>query len=142
MTKDINPYQTPKAELSSTGNNAKVELPAKIQEKISLGVVTGIMLTLFSARQTILGWGSSNGIDSYTLIYTLALGGLTFGLFKHNRTCAILLLGVFGIDKILGVIDGMSLVSLVLPAIFACLLLRGIIGTFAAHTLQQQAHRP
>jgi len=137
-TDDLNPYRTPKADVSRPENSTKIVLPAKIQGQIMQGVVTGIVLTLFAAWQTAMSLGNSH-INPYSLTYTLVVGGLTFGLYKRNRVCAILLLGMYVGDRLLGLIGGIPPASLILPVLFAWLFLRGTIGTFAAHTLQQQA---
>ena len=107
----------------------------KVVTAVGAGIVSGVITTIVALFHLF-------GFDSWALIDAFIIFGLTFGIFKKNRACAIILLVYWVIDKISqmaagGMTGGISGALGALPGliIFGPLFFQGILGTFAYHKL-------
>jgi hypothetical protein len=98
------------------------------------GVVVCTITLLFAVIR--LGMSASPAEPIAMIFSVIIYGGLTVGVFYKNRACAVLLFGLFVLDKILMVAQGNAsgiIIGLILIYYFAM----GIQGTFAYHKLKK-----
>jgi len=130
-----NPYAAPRAQLQS--REGEPAIPAEVLTKIRnawiAGLVTGsltLVLALFAiAGTSVLGYSAVELIDA-GLIF-----GLTFGIYKKSRTCAVLMLVYFVASKILLMIEAQSASGIVMGLLFTYFYTLGVVGTFQYHKL-------
>jgi hypothetical protein len=87
---------------------------------ITLLVISGINILSFNA--------------SY-LIDVVLIAGLSYGVYKKSRVCAVLLFILFIIVKIMIILETGKFVGWPVAVILAYYLFRGILGTFKYHKL-------
>jgi hypothetical protein len=138
MTVAENPYRAPNASL-------EVVNPEKTDEGIAKKIRNAWICGLISAGVTIVFiliavFGGKNfaGIDAWSIGDVVLILGLTYGIYRKSRTCAVLLFAYFVLSKILmwsasGKPDG-----LLLALVFMWYYAQGIAGTFAYHKLQRE----
>lgn len=73
------------------------------------------------------------GFDIFSLFDVLAVWGLTFGVYKKSRVCAILLFTFFVISKIIMMIETGKPGGVASIIIFGTVFFQGIRGTFYYH---------
>ncbi len=105
----------------------------RIKGAVIAGIISGILTTIIAlvGASEIGLWGL---IDS-TLIF-----GLTFGIHKKSRTCAVILLAYWIVSKLLQWdILTSSFIAIGIAGIFTGYFIQGILGTFAYNRL---FHKP
>jgi serine/threonine-protein kinase len=128
-----NPYEPPAANLEVREN--ELELPDEILNKIKGAWIAGIAssaLTLVLILVSMFG-SSLMGVTAWAFIDVVLLAGLTFGVYRRSRTCAILLFAFFLLNKVLMFLQSGSLTGTPLAIIFLVFFGRGIVGTFQFH---------
>ncbi|MFC1569088.1 hypothetical protein ACFL4L_02530 [bacterium] len=111
----------------------------KIKHATIAGLISGI-LTLIVTIIAIAAnaQGQFAGFNDYFMIIDILLiFGLTFGIHKKNRTCAVLMFLYFLISKI-SMVPAMGARSLLQGIFFLYFFFEGIRGTFAYHKLTIQ----
>lgn len=111
----------------------------KSQSAIMTGVIAGILLVLFNSLGIVLPIILyRNCTNLLSIIDTVIIGILTFGVYKKNRTCAILVLLFYVFEIAVKVIytgssyfDSSSRMFFVVFIVYG--FIRGIMGTFSYH---------
>jgi hypothetical protein len=98
-----------------------------------VGVVTAAM-TLFASLLPLFGV-SLVGFNLWTLTDFVLIAGLTFGISRKSRTCALIMLVYFVVSKSMFVAATGDIASAALGAIFAYFFFQGVRGAFAWHRL-------
>ena len=128
-----NPFETPKASLDvpATMETANPAIDKKIKSAwvaglISAGVTLALILISFTGT-------SIGGVDAWALIDLFIILGLSYGVFRKSRTCAVLLLLVFVANKLLMWATAGNVSGLPLALIFIWFFGQGVVGTFQHH---------
>ena len=97
-------------------------------------VSTGITL-LAMAGYGVLGMSALNLVD------VALLGGLTFGIWRRSRTCAVIMLGYFLASRLLILASpdngALRVTSIPGALVFLYFYWQGVAGTFAFHRLRR-----
>lgn len=127
-------FAPPSAEVFTP--EAAPQVPDAVLKKIRLAwmaglfssAVTLVLVLLALSGTSLLGFGMAELVDVALML------GLTFGIYKKSRTCAVLMLLYFLLSKFFlfqqGAIGAGSAVSALL---FVYFYVQGVIGTFAYH---------
>jgi hypothetical protein len=100
-------------------------------------VVCSITLLLAVVMLGISANPASIPIDPIGMIFSVIIyGGLTLGVYYKNRACAIILFGLFLLDKIVMIAQG-NKSGIILALVFMYYFAMGIQGTFAYHKLKK-----
>jgi len=96
------------------------------------GIIAGVVLLVLNLNRAVGG-----GIDAWIFIDVLAMFGLSFGVYKKNRACAILLVIYFGGAGIYKIIESplpssAKFIGLIMVLIFLSF---GVRGTFVYHKI-------
>ena len=96
------------------------------------GVISGTLTLILS----LIG---AFGFDLWNLIDAFLTFGLTFGIYKKNRACAIILFIYFVGDKIFALIQSPATAATGIPMalVFGYFFFQGIRGTFAYHRIRK-----
>ena len=73
------------------------------------------------------------GFSVWNLSDVVLIFGLTFGIYKKSRTCAVVMLAYFLISKIIIISQTGSFNGSLLAIVFIYYYVYGVIGTFAYH---------
>ena len=120
---------------------------AKANKKIKGAWIAGIFsgsITLFSTLVEVLNGGIGIlGLNStrWNILDALLLYGLSFGIYKKNRLCAIALFTYFVFPKTWMYVESGNYRVFIIAIVFAVFLFRGIIGTFAYRRLIEKKKR-
>jgi serine/threonine-protein kinase len=106
----------------------------------SAGIISGV-LTLIVTIVAMAGH-SFMGFSALNLLDVAMIAGLTFGIYRKSRTCAVLMLVYFIGSKLLIWSETKSAAGLPMALIFSWFFYQGIRGTFAWHGLNAGADRP
>jgi hypothetical protein len=71
------------------------------------------------------------------LITAAIVFGLSYGVYRKSRTCAVILLSFYALDKIVFYIDSGRMAGIVVTLIFIYYFAKGIEGTFTYHRLMR-----
>ncbi len=126
-------YSTPTADLET---QAEIEIPEEITKKIRAGWIAAVIVCVLTLVLALIGISDSSSFDSYASLIDLAvLAGLTFGVYKNSRTCAILLFLFYALGKAVVWIESGNVLSGLLPTLlFFWFLGNAIVGTFQYHS--------
>ncbi|HEY1287767.1 MAG TPA: hypothetical protein VGF58_05525 [Burkholderiales bacterium] len=129
----INPYAAPRSQLESGENESTVSIDVlkKIKGAWIAGLISGsltLVVTFFAmAGMSVLGYSAVELID-VVLVF-----GLTFGIYKKSRTCAVLMLVYFVISKAFLMMEMRSASPMIVGLIFMYFYTMGVVGTFQYH---------
>lgn len=115
-----------------------IQVPEAVAKKIKNCWVAGIVSIAITLILVLLAmWGNLNpaGIDEWAFIDIALMSGFTLGVYKKSRTCAILLLGFFLLNKAVMWADAGQPTGLPLALVFIWYYGRGVVGTFQYHKL-------
>jgi hypothetical protein len=82
------------------------------------------------------------GFSAWNLLDVAVIAGLTFGIYRKSRTCAVIMLVYFVGSKIMLWSESKSLSGLPMALFFGWFFYQGVRGTFAWHSLNPDAGRP
>ena len=134
-----NVYAPPKAEIREA--EPATEMPAEVLKKIRGAVIVGCISTVVTLAAVLISLTGVNffGFSAWQFLDVALLAGLTFGIYKKSRTCAVIMLVYFIISKLLLIrmtgVGGGTVLSLVFLYYYA----QGIAGTFQYHRLKSAA---
>jgi serine/threonine-protein kinase len=134
-----NPYQAPTANVEIS--EPELEVPVEIAKKIKNGWMAGlitVVITLIFVLISLFGT-SILGIDAWALVDVGVMAGLTFGVFRKSRTCAVLLLGFFVLNKVLMWMESGTATGLPITLIFCWFFVQSVVGTFQYHSWKREA---
>jgi serine/threonine-protein kinase len=128
-----NPYEPPTASLNVT--EYELEPPAEITKMIKGAWIAGLASTALSLGIVLIAvFGTPlMGMNAWSFVDVGLLAGLTYGIFRRSRTCAILLFAFFLLNKVLMFMQSGSLAGTPLALVFLVFFGRGIVGTFQFH---------
>jgi hypothetical protein len=128
-----NPYSPPVADVDLEPN--KIEVPELILKRIKNAWITGIVSGTMTLLFTLIAMYGTNllGFSVWNLSDVVLIFGLTFGIYKKSRTCAVVMLAYFLLSKIIIISQTGSFNGSLLAIVFIYYYSYGIIGTFAYH---------
>ncbi len=128
-----NPYSPPVADVDLEPN--KIEVPVEILKRIRNAWVTGIISGSITLIFTLIAMNGDQlmGFSVWNLSDVALIFGLTFGIYKKSRTCAVVMLAYFLISKIIIISQTGSFNGSLLAIVFIYYYVYGVIGTFAYH---------
>jgi serine/threonine-protein kinase len=128
-----NPYKPPATNVELV--ETEPEVPVEIAKKIRNGWVAGLVSVGFTLVLVMVSFTGTSvlGIDAWALLDVAFMAGLTFGVYRKSRTCAILLLAFFVLNKILMWVESNTLAGMPLAVIFGWFYVQGVMGTFEYH---------
>jgi hypothetical protein len=97
------------------------------------GVLTLIITLIAMAGHSFMGFSTLNLLDVFVI------GGLTFGIYRRSRTCAVIMLVYFIGSKVLLWAETRSFSGIPMAALFVWYFFQGMRGTFAWHGLNPDA---
>jgi len=106
----------------------------------SAGIISGV-LTLIVTIVAMAGH-SFMGFSALNLLDVAVIAGLTFGIYRKSRTCAVIMLVYFIGSKILLWSETKSAAGLPMALFFSWFFFQGMRGTFAWHSLNPDGDRP
>ena len=114
-------------------NNDDLELAkTRIKNAYIGGAIIGVATLIF----TLVAIRSGNnilGFDAWALLDVILIFGLTFGVYKKSRVCAVLLFLYVVISKIILFMETGKPIGLIGAFIFGYHLFRGVQGTILYH---------
>ena len=131
----VNPYAAPRAQVQSGDGEPAISIDVlkKIRNAWIAGLVSGgitLAVTLLAvAGMSVLGYSAVELID-VALVF-----GLTFGIYKKSRTCAVLMLVYFVISKVILMTEMRSASPMIVGLVFLYFYAMGVVGTFQYHRL-------
>jgi len=131
----INPYAAPRAQVES--GDSEPAISSDVLKKIRSAWIAGLIrgsLTLVVTLSAIAGF-SVLGYSAAELIDVALVFGLTFGIYKKSRTCAVLMFVYFVISKIVLMTEMRSASPMIVGVVFMYFYARGVVGTFQYHRL-------
>lgn len=139
MTAD--PYAAPRAKLEDAILSVP-SVPDDVLKHIKNAWVVGTISGVFTLAVTLFAiFGHSIlGYSAWELTDVALIFGLTFGIYKKSRTCAVLMLIYFIAAKIYLITQTGKPSGLVMAVIFAYYFAMGVKGTFEYHRILK-AHR-
>jgi hypothetical protein len=137
-----NPYKAP---------SAPVELQKPVQEdgaagrKIRNAWIAGVAsagITLIFIAIALSGGTPIAGIDAWALVDVAIILGLSYGVYRKSRICAVLLLLFFLVNRIAMWAESGTVSGLPLALVFLWFLGQGVVGTFQHHRLERTSAEP
>jgi len=130
-----NPYSPPTADVSvePQTSEAPPEILKQIKNAWIAGAISGcltLVITLISLSGT-----KALGFNAWNFIDVVLIFGLTFGIYKKSRVCAVLMFIYFVASKILIAVETGQFSGSIMAIIFIYYYAHGIAGTFAYHKL-------
>lgn len=128
-----NPYEVTKANLEPA--EPEVSVPPEIARKIRNGWVAGAVSVAFTLVFVVISLVGTPimGIDAWGSIDAALMAGLSYGVFRKSRTCAIVLLLFFALNKVLMWVEMGTVTGLPLALVFFWFFYQGVVGTFQFH---------
>jgi serine/threonine-protein kinase len=136
-----NPYAPPKANVVKA-DDAELEVPEEILKRIRQAAIAGAIscgITLLFTLVAIAGT-SLLGFTAWELLDVALIAGLSYGIYRKSRVCAVLMLVYFVGAKIYMMSQGGQMSGLVLTLVFLYYYALGVHGTFQYHAWVKQ-HR-
>lgn len=135
---DENPYCAPHADLD--GPTRAVAVPPAIARQIRQAWIAGLVSTAITLALTVAALAGKPllGFSAWQLLDVGLLLGLSFGIYRRSRACAIGMLVYFIISKLMIFSAGFHASALLISLIFFYYYAMGIVGTVAWHRLMRQ----
>lgn len=132
------PLQDPFISSPAQPNAPTDPVPAEILTQIKHAWVAGLFSAAVTLIVTLVAMSGTPilGFSAWELIDVALVLGLTFGIYRKSRTCAVVMLVYFLISKIMIVAETGKPTGLVMGFIFLYFYWHGVTGTFAYHRLK------
>lgn len=131
-----NPYSPPSAALGKPAQ--RIDVPVSVKKMIrncwQAGVIS-IVITLAFTLFALVGGVNPLGLDLWAFGDIFLMSIFTFGVYKNSRTCAVLLLGLFLLNKVAMWLQSGQISGLPMGLVFIWFYARGVVGTFQYHRL-------
>ncbi|MBL8740958.1 MAG: hypothetical protein JNK04_07690 [Myxococcales bacterium] len=126
----FNPYSAPQSDERLPP--PEVDIPDEVEKKIRNAWIAGLISGSLTLLVTLLALAGTSllGFTGWELIDVALIFGLTFGIYKKSRACAVALLVYFVGSKILMMVEGGAPSGLVMAAVLAYYFAQGVSGTF------------
>jgi serine/threonine-protein kinase len=135
------PAAIPASDKASTGEAQDMKWKKSIRNACIAGTICGV-LTLLVTLIAVAGVDIPGlEFDLWTLFDVFLIFALTFGIYKKNRVCAVLMFVYFVGSKVLMWKESGSVSGLGMATLFGYFFLQGILGTFAYHRTHETADR-
>jgi hypothetical protein len=133
-----NPYIAPNTEID-VEQSAEL-IPSNVLKKIKNAWVVGIISGCITLVVTLLAMNGVAilGFNAWNLLDAALIFGLTFGIYKKSRSCAVLMLIYFVGSKMIIIADTGKFSGAIMSIVFIYYYIHGVIGTFTYHKLQKQ----
>lgn len=130
---DENPYSAPGADMD--GPVAAPAAPPAIARQIRQAWIAGLVSTAMTLGLTVAALAGKPllGFSAWQLLDVGLLLGLSFGIYRRSRACAVAMLVYFAISKLEIFSAGVHASALLVSLIFFYFYAMGIVGTFAWH---------
>lgn len=101
--------------------------------------IAGLISTAITLAVTVLAMSGNPllGFDAWNLLDVALILGLTFGIYKRSRTCAVIMLAYFVLSKYLLMVEAGKPTGIPMTLVFLYFYGRGVLGTFRYHRLKQ-----
>lgn len=131
-----NPYSPPKATLEQSA--PPIDIPEGIAKKIKNCWMAGLISVCITVVFTLIALSGTNviGLDAWSFIDAIIMAGLTFGVYKKSRVCAVLLLTFFALNKVIMWSQTGNISGLLLALVFFWFFGQGVVGTFQFHKVK------
>ena len=116
-------------------SSANQPVPEVILKKIRNAWVAGLLaacVTLVFSLLAVFGT-SIAGFSAWEFIVVALAVGLTFGIYRKSRVCAVAMLVYFIIAKIILISETGNVSGIVIALVFLYFFVQGVQGTFAYH---------
>jgi hypothetical protein len=135
----MNPYKTPEAPLEV---EAVDETDEKVAKKIKHAWVAGLVSGTITVIFVILALSGNGmaGIDGWAFADAVVILGLTYGVYRKSRACAVLLFAFFLANKLMmwsAAGPGGTAAGAPLALVFLYYFGQGIAGTFQYHKAKE-----
>jgi len=129
-----NPYKAPTTNVNFV--EAETPVPDDIALKIKSAWIAGLVSVGITAAFVLYSFFAAPvmGIDSWALVDVAIMTGLSFGVFRKSRTCAILLFLLFVANKVFMWMESGSLAGWPMALAFTACFVMGVQGTFQYHS--------
>jgi len=130
---DQDMYSPPKAEIREPVVAEAV--PEEILKKIRTGWIAGLVSTGFTLLFVLMALAGIKmlGFSAWELVDVALMAGLTFGVYKKSRVCAVLLFIYFIIAKIILIAGSGQSSGIWMALAFIYCYGMGVAGTFQYH---------
>ncbi len=137
-----NPYEAPVANVDAVETALEVpeEVEKRIRNAVGAGVISGC-ITLLICLIAMWQGGPIMGLDAWSLIDVVLIFGLTFGIYRKSRTCAVIMLIYYAGMKIMQVVTMHAIGGLIWGIIFSYLFAMGAVGTFQYRKIKREAQQ-
>lgn len=134
---DTNPYAAPSAKVADPA----IEIPEAIRNQIKSAWVAGCVSGVLTLAATLVAMSGTPilGLDAWSLFDVGLIFGLSYGIFRKSRACAVLMLVYFVASKILIIVETGKPNGVVMALVFAYFFLQGVTGTYAYRKLVKGA---
>lgn len=136
-----NPYQASTTAIDMP--ETSFDVPEDVEKRITRAWVAGAISGSFTLLFTVLavsGASQLGGMNVWSFLDVVLIFGLTFGIYKKSRTCAVLMFLYYaGSKALLFMENGAAGTGLGLGIIFIIFFGMGIAGTFQYHALKRAA---
>ena len=123
----------PSSDKASLGEKLDRRWKKQIRNACIAGIIIGV-LTLFVTLVFTFGVHIPGlDVDLWYLVDVVVIFALTFGVYKKNRVCAVLMFVYFVGSKVLMWVESGNVSGLPTAALFGYFFFQGILGTFAYH---------
>jgi hypothetical protein len=136
-----NPYAPPKSDVELEEKDLAESVPEDVLKKIKQAWVAGIISSAVTLVATLVAMSGVKVLSygAWELIDVALLLGLTYGIYRNSRVCAVLMLVYFLAAKLIMLRNGGQSGGLVLGIVFLYYYARGVMGTFAYHKHMRQS---
>jgi serine/threonine-protein kinase len=133
-----NPYKPPAANVELS--EQALEVPDEILKKIKQGWIAGLVSAAFTVIFVVMAMAGNSilGINAWGFIDVVVMAGLAFGVYKKSRTCAVLLLAFFALNKVLMWMEAGTPTGWPLALAFFWFYIMGVVGTFQYHSWKKE----
>lgn len=131
-----NLYAAPQARIA---DRAQVRVPGDITSKIRNAVVAGMIVAALQLVLVAIGMTGRTevGLDAWSLIDVVLVAGLTFGVHRRSRVCAVILLALFVVGRLMYMVETGKPNGILVAFVVAYYLARGVQGTFQYHAFMK-----
>lgn len=133
-----NPYAAPKAPLAAA--KPALSVPEDIKKSIRGACIAGAISGCVTLAFTLLAISGTTliGFSAWEFFDVALIFGLTFGIYKKSRVCAVLMLVYFIAAKLYLFTQAGTPSGLPLALLFGYFFAKGVYGTFRYHRLLQE----
>ena len=132
-------YSPPKAAVDDRAGQEAFVAPPEVMKLIRAGCLAGVISAAITLVVTLVAIAGNPvlGFNAASFADVLVIVGLTLGIWRKSRTCAVLMLIYFLISKYLLLRQGFNPAGIVIAILFAWLYVQGVRGTFEYHRLRR-----